>query len=76
MKVVLDNGIPLYEPYSCKKKFHIAHCNLKLHANFQRDLLMLKEFIVGPFFGVTVKMGRSPMNKGLMDNSIESFMQR
>ena len=37
---------------------------------------MWKEFIVRTFFGDAMKMGHFPMDKGLMDDSIEKFMQR
>jgi len=36
--------------------------NINLQANFQPDLPMGKEFIVGSFLGDTVKMGQSPFD--------------
>jgi hypothetical protein len=54
----------------------MARWNIKLDANFQPDLSMYKEFIAGSLFGGAVKMRQTPMDKGIMDNSIESFLQR
>jgi hypothetical protein len=54
----------------------MIRCNIKLQANFQPDLPVGKESIVGSFFDDAVKMGQSPMDKGLIDGSIENFLQR
>jgi hypothetical protein len=54
----------------------MLRCNIRLHANLQPDQYIRKEFIVGSVLDAAVKMGHSRMNKGQMNHSIESFMQR
>jgi hypothetical protein len=54
----------------------MLRCNIKLHANLQPDQYLRKEFIVGSVLDAAVETGHSRKNKGLMNQSIESFMQR
>jgi len=53
------------------KILFMVRCNIKLHANFQPNLPMRKESIVGVFFDDIVKNCKSPMNKRLME--VEDF---